>query len=99
VPIIIHENELLLQLLWSMSKIERNQEILMSQQQGLDASVAGLGVDFNTLSANIATEIQALKDAQAAGTPLDFTGLNNMKAQFDQLAASTTPAAPPAPTA
>jgi hypothetical protein len=95
VPIIIHENELLLQVLWSLGKIQRDMETLMSQQQGLDAAVSGLGVDFQALSNLVAAEIQALKDAQANGQPLDFTGLNAIKTQFDTLAATAAPTTPP----
>jgi peptidoglycan hydrolase CwlO-like protein len=66
---------------------------LMSQQNELDADVAGLQADLTALSANFAAELAALQAAVANGQPVNLDGLTAIKTQFDQLAASTAPPA------
>jgi hypothetical protein len=66
---------------------------MSDQQAEINADVAGLQADLAALSANFAAELAALQAAIANGQPVDLTGLDAIKAQFDQLAASTAPPA------
>ena len=75
--------------------INRKVDHMSDQQAEINADVQGLAADLAALQANFAAELAALQAALAAGQPVDLTGLEAIKAQFDQLATSTTP--PPAP--
>jgi hypothetical protein len=88
-----------LQLLRSQQELHAKVDILLSQSDDLTADVTGLQADLATISASFAAELAAVAAAVAAGQPVDLTGLDAVKAQFDALATSTTPAAPAVPAA
>lgn len=77
-----------LQLLHSLQALHAKVDILMSQQDEINADVTELDTAFNDISAEIAA-------LQAANPALDLTAL---KAKVDAIAAiAAPPAAPPAP--
>lgn len=82
---------------------------IMSEQSHLDAEVAQLAqeeADLGTALGTVQTEIEALKAAQQAGQPVDFTALDqhvaalqDLVAQAQQAAAAGAPDENPAPPA
>jgi chromosome segregation ATPase len=80
----------------SLQQLHQKADILMSQQDEINADVQGLQADLAALQANFAAELAALQAALASGQAIDLSGLEAIKAQFDQLATTTTPAPPTA---
>lgn len=76
-------------------------DVLMAQQDALNADVAALGAALTDLTGAVTAEIQALKAAAAAGQPLDLGPLDAKVAALSTAVASVkalaAPAVPPAP--
>lgn len=72
-----------------LTNIEHYMEVIISNQEHLDADVAAL----TAAATAIADEIAALK-AQPAAEALDFSGLDNVVATFQGLVPPADPAAP-----
>lgn len=78
-----------------LEQMERTVTELSADQAHEDADVAALNTSFDEIEA----EVAALKAAQAAGQPLDFTGLDNVvaRAKGDEPAPAPAPEPVPAP--
>lgn len=88
------------QLAAQLATVNLKLDVLMSQQDALNADVAAIGQAVLDLTGAVTTEIAALKASAAANQPLDFGPLDaKVTALRTAVANVKTLAAPPAPPA
>ena len=66
----------------TVDRLTRKVIHMSANQERLDAAVAAISEDVDTIK----VEIQALKDASAAGEPLDFSRLDTLVGNIDAVA-------------
>ena len=82
-------------ILESLAVLHEKVDRLSQNQEHLEQAVSDLGTALDGLAADFAAEVQALKDAQAGGQPLDFTSVDAVVARAQQMASDNAPAAAP----
>lgn len=88
----------LARLLDSLDLLHAKVDKLTQDQQHLADDVVALGSALDGLAAEMAAEVQALKDAQAQNPaqPLDFSDMDKLVQRAQQMVTDNAPAAPPA---